>query len=376
MPTSGRTLPLSLPPLNLLASLRVRQDEDNGEVAARPSLPPQRQVTKHIMQTWTLHEQTLRNPPTERMRDVHMLHHIQSVPMLDESSALHGNMPQHNDAEGGRPPRLAFSPAATVWGQMGRAWTTGGRGAPRTTEVITEDDYVAFFHQFFGNHINSCLYHSANWTCAHDHVLRALERVCNDAGLTTTQKRVLTSEGHRRGDLEIRNLRVAGQTDMLVDVTVCHDFKGSGHNGQTQGQLRNPDNPDRILESAAADKIRNYRDTYRRNLHVAFLPACMSTSGRIHTEFLRLIYFISNKQADDYFETLGYQPHSKEFCQRHGVFFQQNRDTIGMACAQSVALRGAPTTARRHVAAPRRPLPLHMAYDDHDRNVSHIHGFV
>ena len=41
--------PLSLPPFNLLASLRVRQDEDNGEVAARPSLPPQRQVTKHNM---------------------------------------------------------------------------------------------------------------------------------------------------------------------------------------------------------------------------------------------------------------------------------------------------------------------------------------
>jgi hypothetical protein len=31
----------SLPPLNLLASLRVLQDEDNGEAAARPSLPPQ-----------------------------------------------------------------------------------------------------------------------------------------------------------------------------------------------------------------------------------------------------------------------------------------------------------------------------------------------
>jgi hypothetical protein len=33
---------------------------------------------------------------------------------------------------------------------MGRAWTTGGRGVPRTTEAITENDYVAFFHQFFG----------------------------------------------------------------------------------------------------------------------------------------------------------------------------------------------------------------------------------
>jgi hypothetical protein len=109
--------PLSLPPLNLLASLRVRQDEDNGEVAARPSLPPQRQVTKHIMQTWTLHAQMLRNPPTDRMRDVPMLHHTQSVPMLDATSALNGNMPQHNDEEGGKQPRLSFSPAASVWGQ-------------------------------------------------------------------------------------------------------------------------------------------------------------------------------------------------------------------------------------------------------------------
>ncbi len=93
-------------------------------------------------------------------------------------------------------------------------------------------------------------------------------------------------------------------------------------------------------------------------------------------ELLRLIFFVSNKQAEDYFEALGYQPHSQEFCHRRGVFFQQNRGTIGMACAQAVALRGAPTTTRRHVAAPRRPPPLNMAYDDHDRNVSHIHGFA
>jgi len=51
-----------------------------------------------------------------------------------------------------------------------------------------------------------------------------------------------------------------------------------------------------------SDKIRNYRDTYRRNRHVAFLPACMSTSGRNHGELLRLIFFISNKQAEDYFD--------------------------------------------------------------------------
>ena len=81
--------------------------------------------------------------------------------------------------------------------------------------------------------------------------------------------------------------------------------------------------------------------------------ACMSTSGRIHGELLRLLFFLSNKQADDYFEVLGYQAHKEEFCHRRGVFFHRNRCTIGMACAQAVALRGAPTTARRHVPVPR-----------------------
>ncbi len=98
----------------------------------------------------------------DRMRDVHMLHHPQSVPMLDETSALHGNMPQHNDDEVGKHPRLAFSPAASVWGQMGCAWTTGGRGVSRTTEAITENDYVDFFHQFFGLTNNPALAPFAN----------------------------------------------------------------------------------------------------------------------------------------------------------------------------------------------------------------------
>ena len=54
-----------------------------------------------------------------------------------------------------------------------------------------------------------------NWTSAHDHVLRALDRICNEAGFATTHKRVLTSEGNSSADLEIRNIRVAGQTNLL-----------------------------------------------------------------------------------------------------------------------------------------------------------------
>ena len=87
----------------------------------------------------------------------------------------------------------------------------------------------------------------------------------------------------RRADLEVLNIRVAQQTDLLVDVTLRHDSIGSGRNGWiNHGKLRNPDHPDQILEGAAAVNIRNFRNPYRRNRQVAFLPACMSTSGLIN----------------------------------------------------------------------------------------------
>ena len=48
----------------------------------------------------------------------------------------------------------------------------------------------------------------------------------------------------------------------------------------------------------------------------------------------------------------------------------QHRSTIGLACAQAVAIRGAPDAARRHASAP-RALPLRVAYDDWDLNDFH-----
>jgi hypothetical protein len=140
---------------------------------------------------------------------------------------------------------------------------------------------------------------------------------------------VLTSKGHRSADLEIRNIRVAKvaqQIDLLVDVNLRHDFIGAGQTGLTQGQLCNPDNPDHILQCAAADQIRNFVT------HIAATGTWLSCwrAGLLQTAStasLRLIFFLSNKQADDCSAALGYQPHRQEFCHRRGVFFQQNRCT-------------------------------------------------
>jgi hypothetical protein len=190
---------LSLPPLNLLASLRVRQDEDNGEVAARPSLPAQRQVTKHIMQTWMLHEQMHRNPPTDRMRDVHMLHHTQSVTMLDETSALHGNMPQHNDEEGGKQPRLSFLPCSVSVGTDGPCMDDRRPKCAAHHGVNHREGLSCLLPSIFRKkirvakvpgttlNINSGLHHASNWNLRNN-VLRALDLIWNDVGFATTHK--------------------------------------------------------------------------------------------------------------------------------------------------------------------------------------------
>jgi hypothetical protein len=65
--------PLSLPPLNLLASLRGRQDVENGSCCCSP-------VATSATSGHTAHQGRAHDPPNERMRDVHKLHHIQSVP--------------------------------------------------------------------------------------------------------------------------------------------------------------------------------------------------------------------------------------------------------------------------------------------------------
>ena len=67
----------------------------------------------------------------------------------------------------------------------------------------------------------------------------------------------------------------------------------------------------------------------------------LPSGGRIHGEPVRLL---ANMRADNYSQALG---HKQEFCHRRSVFFQQHRCTIGLACAEAVALHGAPTTARR-----------------------------
>ena len=191
--------------------------------------------------------------------------------------------------------------------------------------------------------------------------MSALEKVVKRGGFTTRRRNVTSSRGGQKGDLQIQNMNLAGKTHLVIDVALVHDFSGDcWRDVSRNGQLRYAD-PDMLLNNAADVKVRKYCEAYAApNRLLAFLPTIMSTSGRIHGDFLRLLHILSHRQAVNFFEIFGEEPTDNAFTFRRAAYFFHNRATIGLACAQATAMRMhvAPHTARRPLCAP----PPH-AYD-------------
>ena len=86
------------------------------------------------------------------------------------------------------------------------------------------------------------------------------------------------------------------------------------------GQLCYAD-PDMLLNNAADVKVRRYHETYAApDRLLAFLPAIMSTSGRIHGEFLRLLHILSHRQTINFFELFGEEPTDNAFTFRRAAY--------------------------------------------------------
>jgi hypothetical protein len=183
---------------------------------------------------------------------------------------------------------------------------------------------------------------------AHELLLSAIADIAHAAGFRTNRgSRVQpTSRGQQCGDLEIKGLNVAGTPDLIVDVALVHDFHGNVADPSRHGQPRHP-NPDKVLIVSHIDtavaKAHGNRPDYLCNHNKAFLPLVMSTSGRLHSEFVRLLCTLAHPRAVRFFATLHYEPCDEELCQRRGAFVFQHRASIGLAGAQATALRtGAP----------------------------------
>jgi hypothetical protein len=87
------------------------------------------------------------------------------------------------------------------------------------------------------------------------------------------------------------------------------------------------------------------------------MPAIASTSGRLHSEFVRLLFLQAHRETDRFFAVSGVQLAQYErgqFHFRRAAFSSQLKAKVGLALAKAVALRitlnldGAPITSKSH----------------------------
>ncbi len=102
----------------------------------------------------------------------------------------------------------------------------------------------------------------------------------------------------------------ADPVPLVLDLRIAHDRVGSSTDPTLNGHLRYPNNLDQSLNDTSADKIRKYRTDYnnRPPSVVSFIPAISSTSGRLHSEFVRLLFLQAHRETDRFLQL-------QEFCQ-------------------------------------------------------------
>jgi hypothetical protein len=134
-------------------------------------------------------------------------------------------------------------------------------------------------------------------------------------------QQVVKSRGQHCGDVELAGYlaNAAGPVPLVLDLRIGHDRVGSSPDPTINGHLRYPNNLDQSLNDAAADKVRKYRADYNMNPSntVSFMPAIASTSGRLHSEFVRLLFLQAHRKTDRFLAASGVQLEESDRGQFH-----------------------------------------------------------
>jgi hypothetical protein len=90
---------------------------------------------------------------------------------------------------------------------------------------------------------------------------------------------------------------------LVLDLRIVHDRFGSSSEPSLNGHLHYPNDIDKTLNEDVGDKIRKYRGDYNHNPPsvVSFMSSIPSTSGRLHSEFIRLLFLQVHRETDHFF---------------------------------------------------------------------------
>ncbi len=122
---------------------------------------------------------------------------------------------------------------------------------------------------------------------------------------------MVKSRGQHCGDIELAGYLVneTGPVSLVLDLRIDHDRFGSSSESNLDGKLHWSNDIDKSLNEAATDKIRKYRADYNNNPPnaISFIPAIVSTSGRLHSEFIRILFLQAHRESHRFFAASGVQ---------------------------------------------------------------------
>ena len=141
------------------------------------------------------------------------------------------------------------------------------------------------------DHVSTCTTHSGVKK-DHDWEVDQLPDLFRTTHKVKTQQ-VSRRRGQRCGDIELSGYlaNAAGPVPLVLDLRIAHDRFGSSSDPSINGHLHYPNDIDRSLNETATDKIRKYRTDYNNNPPnpISFMSVIAGTSGRLHSEFVRLL---------------------------------------------------------------------------------------
>jgi hypothetical protein len=157
-------------------------------------------------------------------------------------------------------------------------------------------------------------------------------------------QQAVKSRGQQCGDIELAGYLAneTGPVPLVLDLRIAHDRVGSSADPTLNGHLKYPNNLDQSLNDTDVDKIRKYRADYnnRSPSPVSFMPAIASTSGRLHSEFVGLLFLQTHRETDRFFAVSGVQSaHSTSefFHFRRAAFLQHLKSKVDLTLAKTAA---------------------------------------
>ncbi len=96
---------------------------------------------------------------------------------------------------------------------------------------------------------------------------------------------------------------------LVLDLRISHDRFGSTFEPRINGHLHHPNDIGRSPNETVSDKIRKYHTDYKNNPPnvTSFIPDIPSTSGRLHSEFVFLLFLQAHRETDRFFTSSGVQ---------------------------------------------------------------------